>query len=75
MTCTLGDGYGMKEECPVGKCACRSMCDRDAHQFGLLLSRQSAWVGVHYSSHNRRLCVNLLPFVTLWWTQPGGVRP
>ncbi len=42
---------------------------------GLVLNWRAAWVGAHWGSYNRRLCINLLPFVTLWITMPGGVEP
>lgn len=42
---------------------------------GLIINRNAWWIGVHYSPANRRLCINVLPFVTLWVTQPGGKVP
>ena len=42
---------------------------------GLVLNWRAAWVGAHWGSYNRRLCVNPLPFVTLWITMPGGTEP
>lgn len=45
------------------------------HCFGLLLNRHALWIGAHYSSYHKRLCVNLLPGVTLWWAKPGGQLP
>jgi hypothetical protein len=45
------------------------------HTFGLLLNLSSMWIGAHYSPAHKRLCVNLLPCVTLWWTKPGGQLP
>ena len=42
---------------------------------GFLFRWGSAWVGAHYSKHNRRWCVNPLPFVTFWVTLPGGKTP
>lgn len=42
---------------------------------GLLVRLSSLWVGAHWSSYNRRLCVNLLPCVTVWGTLPGGNTP
>ncbi len=33
------------------------------------------WIGAHYSQHNRRLCVNLLPCVTVCIVLPGGKIP
>lgn len=45
------------------------------HCFGLLVNWRAAWVGAHYSKQDKRLCVNLLPFVTIWWAQPGGRCP
>lgn len=45
------------------------------YRCGLLFRLASAWVGVHYSSHDRRFCINLLPCVTLWLTLPGSHIP
>ena len=42
---------------------------------GVLMNKHSAWVGLHYSSWNRRACLNVLPFVTLWLTLEGGTEP
>lgn len=42
---------------------------------GLLLRWGSAWIGVHWSTANRRLCINVVPCVTLWITLPGGRAP
>jgi len=44
-------------------------------RFGYLIRKESAWVGVHYSPHNKRWCINLIPFVTFWITKPGGNVP
>lgn len=35
----------------------------------------SLWVGAHWSPYNKRLCVNLIPCVTVWFTWPGGRIP
>lgn len=45
------------------------------HCVGLLVNWRALWVGAHYSTAHKRLCVNLLPCVTLWWTRPGGQMP
>lgn len=50
-------------------------CQTSAHSFGLLVNWRALWVGAHYSKHDKRLCLNLLPCVTLWWTKPGGKLP
>jgi len=42
---------------------------------GILFRWGSMWVGAHWAPHNKRLCINLVPFVTIWITAPGGVRP
>ncbi len=42
---------------------------------GILVRGGSAWVGVHWSSYNRRFCINLVPFVTIWITLKGGNVP
>lgn len=33
------------------------------------------WLGAHYSKHNRRWCINLIPCCTLWITLKGGKTP
>ena len=43
--------------------------------FGWKISSHALWVGLHYSEHNRRLCVNILPGVTLWYVKRGGRLP
>lgn len=42
---------------------------------GILCRWASGWIGAHWSPYNRRLCLNLVPFVTLWLTLPGGKVP
>jgi hypothetical protein len=42
---------------------------------GVLFRFGSVWIGAHWSRVNRRLCINLIPFVTIWVTAPGGVMP
>ncbi|QEG09737.1 hypothetical protein CPT_Pepon020 [Stenotrophomonas phage Pepon] len=42
-------------------------------RFGVLFQPTALWLGAHYSKHNRRLCINLLPMVTLWIARPGGL--
>lgn len=44
-------------------------------KFGWLFNKGSAWMGVHYSQHNKRWCINLLPCLTVWITKPGGKAP
>jgi hypothetical protein len=44
-------------------------------KIGILFRLASAWVGVHYSPWNKRVCVNLVPFVTIWVTLKGGNTP
>lgn len=46
-----------------------------AWRAGLLFRLGSCWIGVHWSPSNRRLCINLLPFITIWICPPGGVAP
>lgn len=42
---------------------------------GILFRWGSCWVGAHYSTKQKRLCVNLIPFVTFWIVFKGGMRP
>lgn len=44
-------------------------------RWGWLRNKHSTWIGVHYSPHNKRWCINLIPCVTLWITKPGGNAP
>lgn len=41
---------------------------------GLLYNECALWVGVHYSSQNKRYCINLIPFLTFWYCGPGGTE-
>lgn len=45
------------------------------YAFGLLFNSRAWWVGAHYSKHDKRLCVNLIPCFTVWVTLPGGMLP
>lgn len=42
---------------------------------GILSRWGSCWIGVHWSRRNRRACINLVPFVTVWIVAPGGSAP
>lgn len=42
---------------------------------GVLVRLGSLWVGAHYAKHHRRWCINLIPFVTFWFTLEGGNPP
>jgi hypothetical protein len=44
-------------------------------KLGILVRAGSAWVGVHWSPYNHRLCINPVPCVTLWIVFPGGNVP
>ncbi len=43
--------------------------------FGVLFNWKACWIGAHYSKRDKRLCVNLVPCLTIWWAQPGGNTP
>lgn len=44
-------------------------------KWGVLFRWGSAWVGCHWSPKNKRACINLMPFVTIWITARGGNPP
>ena len=44
-------------------------------RMGLKFRLGSLWMGAHWSPQNKRLCINLIPCVTLWVVLPGGVAP
>ena len=50
------------------------MAERRLH-IGVLWRAGSCWIGVHWSPYNRRLCINLLPCVTIWIVLAGGKAP
>lgn len=51
------------------------MSKSDAFSCGWLFRTGSCWIGIHWSRYNKRLCINLLPFVTFWFVFPGGWTP
>lgn len=42
---------------------------------GVLCRLGSAWIGLHWSKQHRRICINLVPCVTVWITLRGGQVP
>lgn len=42
---------------------------------GALLNKHAFWIGLHYSRHCRRYCLNIVPFVTVWLALEGGSEP
>lgn len=42
---------------------------------GCLFQRGGWWVGVHYSTYNRRFCINIVPCFTVWVMLAGGQPP
>lgn len=47
----------------------------DKFTWGILPRLGSFWIGFHYASKNKRLCINIIPCLTLWFVWPGGVLP
>lgn len=37
---------------------------------GLLIRGYSFWIGIHYSKYCKRLCINLIPCLTIWIGTP-----
>lgn len=44
-------------------------------KFGLLFNPHALWIGAHYSAYNKRVCINVLPFVTVWVCAEDGKEP
>jgi hypothetical protein len=42
---------------------------------GLLFQPGALWIGAHYSSNERRVCINIVPFLTIWIVRIGGAVP
>lgn len=43
--------------------------------WGILFQRGGMWIGAHYSTYNRRWCINIIPCVTWWICMEGGKAP
>lgn len=43
--------------------------------FGILFNSGAWWIGAHYSQYNKRLCINLLPCLTIWTCAADGKEP
>lgn len=44
-------------------------------RFGFLPHLSAFWVGVHWSPYYRRLCINVVPCLTVFVVFPGGKTP
>lgn len=44
-------------------------------KWGILFRWQSWWIGAHWSDYNKRLCINLIPLVTVWIAAEDGKVP
>jgi len=42
---------------------------------GITVKLQSVWIGYYYSELNKRVCINLIPFVTIWIVSNKGKTP
>ena len=42
---------------------------------GILFRVMSFWIGFHYSYSCKRICINILPCITLWISFNGGKIP
>lgn len=44
-------------------------------RIGVIFQPGGLWIGAHWSTYNKRLCVNLLPCCTIWLMLKGGRPP
>jgi len=42
---------------------------------GVLFNPHALWIGAHYSTYNKRLCINVVPCVTVWICARDGIVP
>lgn len=42
---------------------------------GFLFNIRACWIGAHYSVFNKRLCINILPCLTLYFVAANGNLP
>jgi len=52
-----------------------SLSNNPGTKWGILFRWGSWWIGGHWSDHNKRLCVNPVPMITIWITAEGGETP
>ena len=44
-------------------------------KYGLIFQSGAWWLGAHYSEANKRLCINIIPCLTIWIAANDGVIP
>lgn len=44
-------------------------------RFGFKFQPGGLWIGAHYSPYNKRVCINIVPCLTVWVCFPGGKTP
>lgn len=42
---------------------------------GIMTRLGSGWIGYHWSKTHKRLCINIIPFLTIWFVGRGGSIP
>lgn len=43
--------------------------------FGILFQPGAWWIGIHRSVVEKRLCINIIPMLTVWVLMKGGKPP
>ena len=44
-------------------------------KYGLIFQVGAWWLGAHYSTDNKRLCINIIPCFTIWIAAKDGITP
>lgn len=44
-------------------------------QCGVLFQPGALWIGAHYGAYAKRWCIQVVPMLTLWVMQRGGLEP
>lgn len=53
----------------------RKLIYRGKISIGITIRLHSFWIGYYYSPYNRRICINPIPFFTIWIVKPNGKSP
>ncbi len=48
---------------------------KGVEDWGILWQSGAVWIGWHYSPYEKRVCINLIPCVTVWLMFEGGRIP
>ncbi len=49
--------------------------EKEIMKIGILFKLANFWIGFHYSEKCNRVCINIIPCVTIWITLENDIVP